>query len=261
MNARLDAKVLLKNMIDHARLVVLQAVAVATDKTSSNSANNKTPSAPKDHQIASSDLAVLGSLRGAANLTASAADQSSRTQKARSSALRLNGVLHGHSGSKGATSGPRKIRSIKWNENTKGPKLVSALAPDPKKMRMVQTAAKLKSFKSFGRPHAGDFGSAPFNATFGEFGSTGSVGSWGRDGRLTEHPRPMQALGFVEEEASSSDRNATFGNMDGIGKRSAAALGAAMLGQSFSAGVEKGNSLGRTPTALESSLMKKLGRC
>lgn len=302
VNVQLDTSVVLKSMVDQARMVVLKAVASATDAHVSPpkmESPKKTPVAakPPAAEISSTDTHAasstinIGSFRAAISL--SPASESTRLQKARSSALRLNSVLHGKSLTGSASgnnlrgpsdsSGVRTVRSVRW-DHLQAPKLTSALAPNPKKVRMVQSTNKLKSFKSFGRPHAGDFGSGPRNATFGEYGRPASAGLWGRDGRLSQHPAPG-LIGAVDDQGNlaggSADMNATFdlGNDsnsktqsekvnpllhqgEDITCSSAAASGAALLGLSTtSAGRDKspppGSSMQRTATALESTLIKK----
>lgn len=95
-------------------------------------------------------------------------------------------------------------------------------APSPKKPRVAPAPlAKLKrSVKSFGRPHADDFGSGPRNATFGEFG--GRTQFWGRNGRLAGHSRPMQAAAenqLVGNNDPPLNKNATF-NLESLRERS-----------------------------------------
>jgi hypothetical protein len=178
------------------------------------------------------------------NLTPSVADKSPRLQKARSSALRLNGVLHGKAVEREAPDlGVRKIRSVMWDTPVTIPKLnlMSALAPAPKKMRVAQNVAKLKSFKSFGRAHAGDFGSGPRNATFGEYG--GRQPFWGRDGRLANHPSARQGDDTSDQLGmqATAEKNATFDFLNVRRPPASAVTG----------------SLPRTATALESWLVDK----
>ena len=120
----------------------------------------------------------------------------------------------------------------------------SALAPQPKKSRRAQTAAKLKSFKSFGRPHAGDFGSGPRNATFGEFSR---AQMWGRDGRMAHHPVPMQKGSAFTAEDPQPKGNAKFRVPSSVRLQSSF--------QTTSSGVS--SSLPRTATVLENILLKK----
>jgi len=205
---------MLTSMVDQARIVVFKAVASVTKTPIPATAQAAKPE-DADEKMAppTSSAAVntssLASFRTALNLLPSTAEQAPQLQKARASALRLNSVLHGKAKESMTPSlGQRKIRSVKWDSPLQLPKLGAALAPSPKKQRMAQTAAKLKSFKSFGRPHAGDFGSGPRNATFGEYGRQTF---WGRDGRLAQHPMPQQVLPTNDLAGIQvADKNATF---------------------------------------------------
>lgn len=293
MNVNLDTSVVLKSMVDQARMVVLKAVASATDTPVNMAAAAIEPPI--------SQVAIVPPVSaGESTRTAvyAPAKESARLQKARTSALRLNSVLHGKPLAGSVSSlglagqpdvGIRKVRSVRWDHPAPAPKLTSALAPTPNldKVRMVQSSNKLKSFKSFGRPHAGDFGSGPHNATFGEYGRPANAGTWGRDGRLAAHPTP--GLNSAVDDrgnlvGGSADLNATFdtllsrnsGSAAGLppsaglqrgesgGSRSAAAsAGAAMLGRSAVPSSGGGfphkptTGLPRTATALEQSLIKK----
>lgn len=205
---KLDSAKLLNSMIEQARRVVLKSVASAT-KTNVPHEALSTVSAVSMGTILedrpSDDPAVnpgtsLASFRNSLNLSSRAEgnppardneEESPRLQKARSSALRLNSVLH-HQPTNDTGSGSlgiRKVRSVRWDTPSLPPKLSGSLAPSPKKPRNDTNAAKLKSFKSFGRAHAEDFGSGPRNATFAEFER---AGVWGRNGRLAHHPQPQQ---------------------------------------------------------------------
>ena len=247
---RLDTRLMLNAMSEQARVVVFKAVASATKTPlppdavatlKASSVNEEMPSRPTTLLNAS----TLAGFKSAMNLTPSVADKSPRLQKARSSALRLNGVLHGKALEREAPDlGVRKIRSVVWDTPVTMPKLnlTSALAPQPKKMRLAQNVAKLKSFKSFGRAHAGDFGSGPRNATFGEYGGRQQP-FWGRDGRLANHPTARQGEDTSDQLGmhSSAEKNATF---DFLKVRRSPAI--AVTG-----------TLPRTATALESWLVDK----
>ena len=85
--------------------------------------------------------------------------------------------------------------------------------PSAKRQRMAQSSVRLRSTKSFGRPHA-EHGSGPRNATFGDFGSS-RHSTWGKDGKLKNHPKPdAGGLGrlsaFHRNNAPSEAQNATF---------------------------------------------------
>lgn len=292
----LDTKVVLKSMLDQARIAVLKAVASATNTT--------VPSASvlsKTHPIAKRNLSTTTSVQTLSTLNSSSSTagafsstlrsgilspiyESKRLDKAQTTAYLLNSVLHGRSSagdrndnniqnSRPDVAGMRPVRSVRFDQMTQAPKLTSEVAL-PNKKRMAQTANKLKSFKSFGRPHAGDYGTGPGNATFGEFGT---AGAWGRDGRLAAHPTPGQASAFDamnNMSGGSTDKNATFDNIlsnsnatqsnqdnpflarTGGLKRSAAAVsGAALLGRS--SGSSPSGSMPRTATVLENMLIQK----
>jgi hypothetical protein len=193
---RLTSSSLLNAMVEQARMVVLKSVAFAIKTKVPENEPTAIPghmdridehktTAPVAHS-------PLSGFRSALTLSTDAVvadNETPRLQKARTSALRLNSVLHHKSPTESSTGvlGIRKIRSVKW-EGLQPPRLTGPLDPVPKKPRTVN-AAKLKSFKSFGRAHAEDFKAGPRNATFGEFERTHA---WGRDGRLAHHPQPHQ---------------------------------------------------------------------
>lgn len=192
----------------------------------------------------------LASFRSAMSLSSSSTSKSPQLRKAQCSAFRLNNILQGNQdepsdGSSNnndnnnkATLGLRKTRPLRWNtpgelptfgystnnnnntansNNRSTDKIDTTDDQAMKKARSIHghqhAAAKLKSFKSFGRPHAGDFGSGPRNATFGEFGGRSTTGSWGRDGRMASHPKPMHDATLrdpLSGEFHAADRNATF---------------------------------------------------
>lgn len=276
---RLDTSVVLNSLVDQARIVVLKAVASATKTPVSSlqppsTLNSSVASAAHtdrgeemyEESVSPVSSASLATLRSALNLSPADTEQSPRLQKARSSALKLNSVLHGNSatGRTLTTTGLRKVRSVKWEEPVQAPKLGPSLAPNPKKLRLVETAGKLKSFKSFGRPHAGDFGSGPRNATFGAFGGSGNAGVWGRDGRLAHHPRPMFETTAQSEHIGMTgvaDQNAKFDLNKSKLNAAATSLGpfsnilrSQLTGSSTAAPAP---SLPRTATALENSLLQK----
>lgn len=267
-------------MVDQARLVVFKAVANATKLAmpeslvgvaesmksahSSICTSNTTPM-PVGADASNSSLSRVSNLSGfrsALSLTSPADQVTPSLQKARSSALKLNSVLYGKSnGSSSCASiattklGERRNRSVKWDGTLQLPRLVSQLdsapTPDAKKMRMSENANKLKSFKSFGRPHAGVFGSGPRNATFGEYSR---AHLWGRDGRMAHHPMPMEAAARNQLGMSqmTADKNATFD----FSTTSA-------LSQSHTSGtrppVDGEAPLRRSATVLERMLMKSTG--
>jgi hypothetical protein len=198
------------------------------------------------------------------------ADRSPRLHKARSSALRLNSVLYGKGETKSSASpGLRSVRSVKWDTPGLIPKLsVAALAPSPKKPRVAEngpaTVSKLKSFKSFGRPHGGDAGSGPRNATFGEYG--GRMQSWGRDGRLAHHPVAFQQGLQHDQEHNMgmtgiANKNATF-DLSRVGRPSQPQARGG-LGGGLGGGLQSSRSslaIPRTTTGLEKWLVKSVNR-
>lgn len=266
MVVRLDTGVMLNSMIDQARLIVFKAVANVTKAKLPSSQPPETtttdavideeqetsllPSSGVSHQLAPpvpGNMARLAGFRSALSLsTAPVSDESPTLQKAQKSALRLNSVLLGKADKQNKTSqlGLRKVRSIKWNSPNQMPSLPATVST--KKQRMAENAAKLTSIKSFGRPHGGDFGSGPRNATFGEYGR---VQMWGRDGRLAHHPSPMQAHGLTDNQIGLTglvERNATFD----LAKPSTSTTSNGGMKR------ETASALPRTATGLENWLLK-----
>lgn len=274
---RLDSGVVLSSMIEQARVAVLKAVANVTKvpevskpiaplfpKGQVPPPIAESPKEQESDQIEQSDLRAtnLSTLSGALNLSTQDTEQSIPLQKARSSALKLNSVLHGQSylGKPNTSSGLRKVRSVKWEESTNAPKLGLALAPNPKKLRLVETNCKLKSFKSFGRPHGGDNGSGPGNATFTAFGGSGSAGVWGRDGRLAYHPKPMNQNVATSNQmglTGVAERNATFNLPRTNTSPKTDSPFSQLLSRSHNLSSAGGPTLHRTATALENSLLGK----
>jgi len=280
-------------MVDQARIVVLKAVATATNTSVKDlpSITTGKKEEVKEKPVVAATTEALGSFRSALKLPRSENDP--RLQKARTSALRLNRALHGkYTKIPMPSPGMRKARSVtvKWDNPGQTPRLNATLAPTPKKQNCTNdTASLLTSFKSFGRPHAGDFGSGPRNATFGDYGGRVSTGRWGRNGRLAAHPTPFMEAAVDPTtgnlKGGSMDRNATFGGGGGSGSSSyhsaSAAAGAALLlagrsstpqlnggggggGGGLRASSVFGNppseaALPRTATALEHSLLQNIG--
>ena len=246
VNVQLDTGVFLKSMVDQARMIVLKAVSSATatqiPSTSSALASKMEINATTDSLIVSKItkplLPVASRDEQSISIPKRTTAEQERMQKARKSAFRLNSVLHGKplkgsvssitlgsSGSGGNTSGlqndqsMRKVTSIRWDNSVQNPKFTSALTLSPNISIIPgsdRKRNKLESFKSFGRPHGGDFGSGPRNATFGEYGRPAFAGAWGRDGRLAAHPMPsknaaVDAMGNLV--GGSADLNATFDNV------------------------------------------------
>jgi hypothetical protein len=217
---------MLSSMVDQARLIVFKAVANVTKAKLPPSlgiappkdvpeeivkgkafAQNLAP--PRTDTSVAGIGAKLSGFKSAMSLTTNpATDKSPTLQKAQNSALRLNSILLGKSQNSSAQLGLRKTRSVMWNSPAQLPTIPAPLAT--KKQRMAETAARLTSIKSFGRPHGGDFGSGPRNATFGEYGH---VQMWGRDGRLAHHPSPLQTQQATDDYVGLTgivERNATF---------------------------------------------------
>ena len=197
VDVRLDTKVLLDSMIEQARLAVFKAVARATSITPERHASVP-PSAPSALAgfIASVNISS-GETTGNPSGDTAVGQPSTQMLKARSSALRLSNVLHGRPDETDSTSSSplgktRKNRSVRWDHPMQPPSRDTANFPSAKRQRMVQSQARLRSTKSFGRPHA-DHGSGPRNATFGDFGSP-IYATWGKDGKLKNHPRPGGGL-------------------------------------------------------------------
>jgi hypothetical protein len=262
-------------MVDQARVVVLKAVCSATKTPVHDAKQPGTASPPplfpvqEEPESSITTAKSLSGFRSALNLSPAVVNQSERLQKARSSALQLNSVLHGKTpGTANVSTGPRKVRSVKWDNPLQLPKLPAAETPDAKKQRMAANAAKLKSFKSFGRPHAGDFGSGPKNATFGEFGRP-SAGVWGRDGRLAQHPVPMQSAVHDDDQmglTAIADKNATFDlKPRQHPSRSVAAAFSTILNAKRSTSpttrsASTASSIPRSATVLENAFMEKLNQ-
>ena len=266
-------------MVEQARILVLKAVAAAT-KTQVPTALNESaytssagvskqqqtmalgglstgPALPPKAAVNTSKS--LASFRSALNLKPTSTERTPQLQKARCSALRLNNILHGNgdeSSDSKVALGMRKVRSVRWDTPGELPTLSKISPPEvaqrSKKSRSPHEAAKLKSFKSFGRPHAGDFGSGPRNATFGEFGGR-STGMWGRDGRMAAHPTPLKDATLrdpLSGEFHGADKNATFNIQQ-------ATASSTRNRPSIHLASVDGSTLPRTATALESLLLKK----
>lgn len=194
----LDTANLLESMVYHSRMVVFHAVSKATDSETPKKGEGmkgKAPSPLAQARIASS-LKLPGVREGQHQ-------PAHRTMKAHNSSLKLNKVL---SSQVLSPSTMQKTRSVQF-----GTLDLKAKGEDPNaepKRQKLQTTNKLTSFKSFGRPHAGDFGSdgGPKNATFANFG--GSKQYWGRDGKLSSRPRPQLPSETTDMMTSQLRRNA-----------------------------------------------------
>ena len=223
VDIRLDTGAMLDSMVQQARMIVFKAVAKATSAAESLRVGSKLdPTAETIDENEAGASAAPPSLSGfssALTLSSSTTESGAthqpghRLQKARSSALKLNSVLQGGVGKANGNPGldkTRKSRSIQWDHRTEILKVKASTIPSPKRQRVADTTARLRSFKSFGRPHAGDFGSGPRNATFGDFGRKPI---WGRDGKLANHPAPMNPNDPTHDLLSTetpTTRNATF---------------------------------------------------
>jgi hypothetical protein len=266
VDIRLDTGAMLDSMVQQARMVVFKAVAKATSASEGIQLDTKGNPRPKpDLGVAPSS--TLSGFSSALNLSPGVPEvthkPAHRLQKARSSALKLNSVLQGETGISNGNSAfdkTRKSRSVQWDHRMDLPKVKSPAIPSPKRQRVADTTARLRSFKSFGRPHAGDFGSGPRNATFGDFGR-GPI--WGRDGKLANHPAPMQhsddqTQNLLTEETTTTSKNATFDfQRPPIHLSSGLDLGAGKKSRTNMNRVP--SSIPRTATALEGWLMEKTG--
>ena len=271
VDVRLDTGALLDSMVQQARMVVFKAVAKATAATGAlppdvgkklNLGPGAQGQAPSTTLSGFSSALNLSSSSGQAGMSAGGSvapgphQPNHRLQKARSSALKLNSVLQG--GGKGGNPSldkTRKSRSIQWDHPMDLPKMKSPALPTPKRQRVAQTSARLASFKSFGRPHAGDFGSGPRNATFGDFGRKPI---WGRDGKPANHPSPMQNTDHNPNDlmnpGAPNSKNATFDfQRPSIHLSSGLNLGVTTKQRSNMNRVP--SSIPRTATALEGWLM------
>lgn len=285
---RLDTGALLDSMVQQARMVVFKAVAKATSATDSMQLDSK--SEHKTDPVSS----PLSGFSSALSLSATKSSTSTSTSgfpagsagssiapgpnqpahrlsKAKSSALKLGSILETTSststqGGNASFDRYKKTRSVQWDTSGEFAKAKTAVdLPSPSKRQKMVTTARLTSFKSFGRPHAGDFGSGPKNATFGDFGR-GPI--WGRDGRLANKPTPMNPTETRDILTSQTRKtaNATFdvfqkppihlsSGMDlGIGKRSG--ISTKDMSKSGSSNMNRvPSSIPRTATALEGWLV------
>lgn len=250
VDVRLDSNALLKSMGDQARLAVFKTVAGLS------SSDMKASAPPKPAQAdLKAPITGLSGFSSSLRLSSAQATNSPQLAKARSSALRLNSVLQGTSAGKNdQPAGIRKQRSVQWDHPMELPSIKGSTPPSSKKPRVAQTSTRLKSFKSFGRPHADDTSAGPRNATFANYGSKHI---WGRDGKLANHPMPVNGIERPREDMDMGMKitgsvNATFGTPSS----SAASRLAAVNAANRNAGVSRlPSSLPRTATALESWLL------
>lgn len=253
---RFDCAALLDAMVEQARLVVFKAVAGATASVKKPAPKTSLALPPIAEEPKSRvKTAISGTFATSLNLSEEATAKSPRLQKAHNSALRLSGILHGRNDALPAgppVSLPRKHRSVTFDVlRTPSASASSTNIHAAKRQRTVpSTKGRLRSMKSFGRPHA-ETGPGARNATFNDFGraplAAGPI--WGRDGKLKNHPMPgglAQSKGHVEV---SERQNATFDF--GTPSRSATGLSNATPKQP-----DGSPGLPRTATALENWLVQ-----
>mmetsp|Transcript_4055 Transcript_4055/g.6376 ORF Transcript_4055/g.6376 Transcript_4055/m.6376 type:complete len:542 (-) Transcript_4055:180-1805(-) len=266
VDIRLDTGALLDSMVQQARMVVFKAVAKATSASDSmqmDSSKAMDPGLPSSQLSGFSSALNLstGSSGGqqAAGVAPGPHEPAHRLQKAKTSALKLGSVLSTAppTGGNASFNASKKNRSVQFDAQMDFSKSRAAQIPSPKRQKMVATTARLTSFKSFGRPHAGDFGSGPKNATFGDFGRKPI---WGRDGRLANRPTPMMPAETTDILTSQTRNtaNATFDfQKPSIHLSSVAGLGISTK-KSSGSGMRSG-AMPRTATAHEALLIQKFG--
>jgi hypothetical protein len=261
VDIRLDTGAMLDSMVQQARMIVFKAVAKATSTAESLAPEPKsgTIDTISEEEVAATSSNTLSGFSSALNISAGPGSEvspgphepSHRLQKARSSALKLNSVLQGEAGKpdlNAAFDKTRKTRSVQWDHRTDILTVKPMGTPSPKRQRVADASARLRSFKSFGRPHAGDFGSGPRNATFGDFGRKPI---WSRDGKLASRPAPINPNDPTNDllsggEAQSS-RNATFDfQRPSIHLSSGLDLGVSKTKKSSSSAVPGGSGLTRS---------------
>ena len=220
VDIRIDSRQLLESMVNEARMIVINAVLKATSDSKSLSIDSNLlkgsvgmkAKAKAPSQLSSgfnSSLKLPPSMSMAQMRTPRPPgvgngqhQPAHRSMKAHNSSLKLNNVLS-------SATMMQKTRSVQFGTMSLNPSL-NPKPPDalPKRQKLA-TTAKLASFKSFGRPHAGDFGSdgGPKNATFANFGG-GSKKYWGRNGKLASKPRPMLPTETTDAMTSQTRRNA-----------------------------------------------------
>jgi hypothetical protein len=273
---RLDTGALLDSMVQQARMVVFKAVAKATsasegmqlDATKASGPDSRLPSSQLSGFSSALNLSTGGA--GTGQLSGPSVSQgpfkpAHRLQKAKSSALKLGSVLGTApppSGGNDMFDKSKKTRSVQWDARMEMNKSKSNSIPSPKRQKMA-TTAKLTSFKSFGRPHAGDFGSGPKNATFGDFGRKPI---WGRDGRMANKPSPMMPAETTDILTSQvrQTANATFDFQKpakpSIHLSSVAGLSITPKKSATAGGSGRApGAMPRTATAHEALLMQKFG--
>lgn len=201
VDIRLDTGMLLESMVKEARMVVFNAVAKVTC------------SKALDIDTSSVDSLKISPGESSIALTNDKFRQPAhRSLKSNHSSHRINNIL-----STATSTAPVekliKSRSVQFYGDIDSSRSKTSTGGPAKKRQKQQlaTTARLTSFKSFGRPHAGDFESVQEkNATFSTFG--GSQNFFGRDGRLASRPKPMLSSEIQDILTSQSLRtaNATF---------------------------------------------------
>lgn len=266
MDIRLDTGVMLDSMVQQARMVVFKAVAKAT---SGNESLQVDPAGKKTDQGLSPSLSGFSTALNISSSTSEGAQKPEnkiQLQKSRASALKLSRVLQGNSNPnllqadlRNASMNPeldmsKKAKSVQFDNQFMDVRQKAKIPtnPSPKRQRVADTpTARLRSFKSFGRPHGGDFGSGPRNATFATFGSGPT---WTREGKLANHPTPMQPDYEQSQDpvgpTSFDKKNATFTQKPSIHSSSRLDTG--------TGNNESGAQLPRTATAGEELLLKSL---
>lgn len=251
-------------------MVVFKAVAKATtatdplqfDAASGDTRLNTSPLSGFSSALNISSNSSMGGVGGGYSGTSESGphEPAHRLQKAKSSALKLGNVLSVADPPVDASSDmSKKTRSVQWDARMEFNKSKTAPVPSPKRQKMAATTARLTSFKSFGRPHAGDFGSGPKNATFGDFGRKPI---WGRDGKLANHPTPMLPTETTDILTSQTRRtaNATFDfQKPKIHLSSGRDLGIKTKKEEAATMQRIPSSIPRTATALEGWLIEKTG--
>lgn len=223
IDIQLNTRTLLEFMVKEARMAVFNAVSTATSVTSNSlptgndllkgSEQHNSHRAKMSSRLSPGFSSALKQSTSSTKFPNGGLPPPSPTKegkyqhhsgpncafKSKSSSLRIGNVLST------STSTLPKTRSVQFNTSDLKPKTGVTVAP--KRLR-VATTNTLTSYKSFGRPHAGDFGSegAPKNATFGDFG--GSQNFWGRDGKLASKPRPMLPSETTDMMTSQTRKNA-----------------------------------------------------
>jgi len=212
----LKTEVLLEAMVKEARMVVFNAVAKATSgsKTDLNALKTSdglktSPRSPLPQGLGKKGLTSARFASSGLLLQKGMHRPPHRFMKAQNSSLQLEKVLSSSAMTSPTASTFQKTRSVQFkNMDLKANLELKARQAEDTKRQKLATATRLTSFKSFGRPHAGDFdsGGGPKNATFANFG--GSQNFWGRDGKLASKPMPMLPSDTIDSITSQTRKNA-----------------------------------------------------